>query len=72
MTDFKDLTAYPSSDIPPKAIPDARRLMLLKIEPFAQAPAQSDPDGSGERICAHDLFSFFTADIILQKKIFVR
>jgi hypothetical protein len=79
MNEFKDPTAPPSSEIPtapspdvPTAVSDAGRRMLFHTEPFAQTPAQDDPAGSGERICAHDLFSFFTADIIRQKTIFTR
>jgi len=46
-----------------------KRLSFDGIKPYAQKPKREDCQGN---IGAHDLFSLFTADVIREKKIFLR
>jgi hypothetical protein len=62
----------PQQQIPDGARPDARRLPDIQLStPFVQT-SSPDKEGMKGAISPHQLFSFFTFDIMLEKKVFVR
>jgi hypothetical protein len=59
-----------------KETPLIKKTEISSVLQFSEYPTQDtvsgNSPGAGTRIAASDLFSFFTADIIKEKKLFTR